>query len=160
MKLESQITNTQYRRSRHIGNHSSLIDNQSKRRSTPVENVRQITPLYAKQTQFRKWQNEHKHFHNNEICKFEHWLKPKQTQFKPNKAKNKANQSQFVERPKMNPFAWLRSLTIVLIMLLADLTTLKGANFKQHSGRKKIFKPDNIKNNIYQIARHSLVAVT
>jgi len=43
MKLESQITN----------NHSSLIDNQSKRRSTPVENVRQITPFYAKQTQFK-----------------------------------------------------------------------------------------------------------
>ncbi len=32
MKLEPKITN----------NHSSLIDNQSKRRSTPVENVRQI----------------------------------------------------------------------------------------------------------------------
>ncbi len=60
----------------------------------------------------------------------------------------------------MNPFAWLRSLTIVLIMLLADLTTLKGANFKQHPGRKKIFKPDNIKKNIYHIARHSLFAVT
>jgi hypothetical protein len=33
-------------------------------------------------------------------------------------------------------------------------------NFKQHTGRKKIFKPDNFKKNIYQIARYSLVAVT
>ena len=41
MKLKSQI----------INNQSSLIDNQLKRRSTPVENVRQITPFYAKQTQ-------------------------------------------------------------------------------------------------------------
>ncbi|MCP4611898.1 MAG: hypothetical protein GY845_24610 [Planctomycetes bacterium] len=44
MKLESQITN----------NHSSLIYNQSKRRSTPVENIRQITPYLKKQTQFQK----------------------------------------------------------------------------------------------------------
>ncbi len=79
----------------------------------------------------------------------------KQTQFKPNLTQNKPNskpikpktkpiQTQFVERPKMNPFAWIRSLTIVLIILLADFTTLKGANFKQHTGRKKFIKPDNI----------------
>jgi hypothetical protein len=92
MKLESQITNTQYRRSRHIGNHSSLIDNQSKRRSTPVKNVRQITPFYAKQTQFWKWQNEHKHLRNNDIRKNGQLvIQTKQSQFKPNKAKNKPN---------------------------------------------------------------------
>jgi hypothetical protein len=38
-------------------------------------------------------------------------------------------QTQFVERAKMNPFAWIRSLTTVVIMLLVDFTTLKGANF-------------------------------
>ena len=41
MKLEYQITNNQ----------SSLIDNHLKR-STTVENSLQITPFYAKQTQF------------------------------------------------------------------------------------------------------------
>ena len=101
MKLESQITNTQYRRSRHIGNHSSLIHNQSKRRSTPVENVRQITPFYAKQTQFQKCQNEHKHFHNNEICRFERLAGvQKQTQFKANKAKNKPNSNPIKAKTK------------------------------------------------------------
>jgi len=41
---------------------------------------------------------------------------PIQTQSKPISA-----------RAKMNPFAWVRTFTIVLIMLLADFTTLKGA---------------------------------
>jgi hypothetical protein len=41
--------------------------------STTVENVRQITPFYAKQTQFQKWQNEHKYFLNNKIRKFRHF---------------------------------------------------------------------------------------
>jgi hypothetical protein len=50
--------------------------------------------------------------------------KPKQTQLKP-------IQSQFVEKAKMNAFAWIENLTIVLIMLLAEFTTLKGANFKR-----------------------------
>ena len=31
----------------------------------------------------------------------------------------------------MNAFAWIENLTIVLIMLLAEFTTLKGANFKR-----------------------------
>ncbi len=127
MKLESQITN----------NHSSLIDNQSKRRSTPVENVRQITPFYAKQSQFWKWQKNINTFltmryrnlnslMGGKTNPIQTQLKPKQTQFKANKAKNKANQSQFVERIKTNAFARKRSLTIVLIMLLADFITLKG----------------------------------
>ena len=28
----------------------------------------------------------------------------------------------------MNAFAWIRNLTVILIMLLANFTTLKGAN--------------------------------
>ena len=64
--------------------------------STTVENVRQITPFYAKQTQFQKWQNQHKLFCNNEICKIRQLvIQTKQTQFKANKAKNKPNLTQF-----------------------------------------------------------------
>jgi hypothetical protein len=65
---------------------------------------------------------------------------PKQTQLKPIQTQFKAKQSQSAERPKMLEFtldvsslaflsgalAWIRNLTIVLIMLLADFTTLKG----------------------------------
>jgi hypothetical protein len=58
-------------------------------------------------------------------------LKPIQTQLKPIQTQLKPKQSQFVERAKMNAFAWIENLTIVLIMLLAEFTTLKGANFKR-----------------------------
>ena len=65
----------------------------------------------------------------------------KQTQFKPNLSQNKPNsnptcrgvalsEAGFIERAKMNAFAWIENLTIVLIMLLAEFTTLKGANFR------------------------------
>jgi hypothetical protein len=37
----------------HFRHFSSLLTNL---RSTPVENIRQINPFYAKQTQFWKWQ--------------------------------------------------------------------------------------------------------
>ena len=85
MKLESQITN----------NHSSLIYNQSKRRSTPVENVRQIHPFYAKQSQCQVRQNQPKHFCNNEIRAIGHLV------IQTNKAKNKANLTQ--NKPNSNP---------------------------------------------------------
>jgi hypothetical protein len=53
--------------------------------STPVENVRQINPFYAKQSQFQKCQNQHKHLLNNEIRKIRHLAGvQKQTQFKAN----------------------------------------------------------------------------
>ena len=102
MKLESQITN----------NHSSLIDNQSKRRSTPVENVRQITPFYAKQSQFQKCKKNinldikgiYKYLYRSPGQK----TKPKQTQFKANKAKNKPNSNPIYHSkrvPKQSPFA-------------------------------------------------------
>ncbi len=74
MKLESQITN----------NHSSLIDieaqrksrplgNQSKRHSTPVENIRQITPYLKKQSQFSPFFTQKHRFHEK--------TNPIQTQF-------------------------------------------------------------------------------
>ena len=84
MKLESQITN----------NHSSLIDNQSKKRSTTVENSLQITPFYAKQTQFLKYQ-----MNINTIITISYGIsdtltgqktKPKQTQLKPIQTQFKA----------------------------------------------------------------------
>ena len=50
-------------------------------------------------------------------------LKPKQTQFKP-------IQTQLLQILTLNAFAWIKSLTIILEMLLADFTTLKGANFR------------------------------
>jgi len=89
MKLELQITNIgAQHKSRLLGNHSSLIDNQSKRRSTTVENVRQITPFYAKQTQFQKWQKNINTFvtmrYGNLDALMGAKTKPKQTQFKPN----------------------------------------------------------------------------
>ena len=56
-------------------------------------------------------------------------LKPKQTQFKPNKAKNKANSNPIWRKGKNERFCVERNLTMILIMLLVDFTTLKGANF-------------------------------
>jgi hypothetical protein len=82
MKLESQITN----------NHSSLIDNQSKRRSTPVENVRQINPFYAKQSQFDGGSNEHKLRYQKQLQDIIPLAQAKkQSQFKPNLSQNKPN---------------------------------------------------------------------
>ena len=70
--------------------------------STIVENSLQITPFYAKQTQFQKWQNEHKRFRNNELRNFKPLAQAKkQTQFKANKAKNKANSNPI--KAKTNP---------------------------------------------------------
>jgi hypothetical protein len=92
--------------------------------STTVENVRQITPFYAKQTQFQKRQNEYNLRHNKQLQDFVplSWAK-KQTQFKANKAKNKANsnpikaktnpkQTQSFQRPKMNAFSWIGTLRL------------------------------------------------
>jgi len=83
----------------HFRHFSPLYTNLS---STTVENSLQITPFYAKQTQFQKWQNEHKHYLNNEIRKIGQLvIQTKQSQFKPNKAKNKANLTQ--NKPNSNP---------------------------------------------------------
>ncbi len=38
--------------------------------STSVENVRQITPFYAKQSQLTKCPNRRKLIYNNELCKY------------------------------------------------------------------------------------------
>ncbi len=77
MKLESQITN----------NHSSLIDNQSKRRSTTVENSLQINPFYAKQSQFQKYKMNINTFDAMRYGILDTLMggktKPKQTQLKP-----------------------------------------------------------------------------
>ena len=48
----------------HCRHFSSLLTNL---RSTTVENSLQITPFYAKQTQFQKWQNEHNYRYDNQL---------------------------------------------------------------------------------------------
>jgi hypothetical protein len=91
----------------HFRHFSSLYTNL---RSTLVENIRQITPFYAKQTQFQKWQ---KNINTYLTMRYENLdtlmgqktkpkqtqFKPIQTQFKPNKANNKANSNPIL-RPK------------------------------------------------------------
>ena len=70
--------------------------------STTVENVRQINPFYAKQTQFQKCKKNINAFLTMRYANFntlmgqktkpiQTQLKPIQTQFKANKAKNKPN---------------------------------------------------------------------
>jgi len=65
MKLESQITN----------NHSSLIDNQSKRPSTTVEIALQISPFMQNKPNFMRFSPE-----NDDLTK----NKPNLSQNKPN----------------------------------------------------------------------------
>jgi hypothetical protein len=60
-------------------------------------------------------------------------LKPKQTQFKPNLSK----------REKMNAFARIKNLIMILIMLLANFTTLKGANIKGNAFKLRGFLKEN-----------------
>jgi hypothetical protein len=56
--------------------------------STTVENPLQITPFYAKQTQFPKRQNEYNHRYSKRLQEFAPLLGPKN---KPNSNPNKAN---------------------------------------------------------------------
>jgi hypothetical protein len=95
MKLESKITNNQ----------SSLIDNQSKKRSTTVENSLQITPFYAKQSQFQKCKMNINTFlamrYENLDTLMGAKTKPKQTQLKPIQTQFKANKAKY--KPKTNP---------------------------------------------------------
>jgi hypothetical protein len=75
--------------------------------STPVENVRQINPFYAKQTQFQKCR-----ININAFITMRYGISgtlmgqktnPIQTQFKPNKANNKPNLTQF--KANSNPIS-------------------------------------------------------
>jgi hypothetical protein len=60
--------------------------------STIVENIRQISSFYNKQTQFTKCPNERKLIYNNELHNYYQSDKSqKQSQFKPNSNPNKAN---------------------------------------------------------------------
>ena len=91
-------------------------------RSTPVENVRQISPFYAKQSQSQVCQNQHKHFCNNEIHKYGQLvIQTKQSQFKPNKAKNKPNKAK--NKPNLSQYKANSN------PIKANFTNLKGAEF-------------------------------
>ena len=76
----------------HFRHFSSLFTNL---RSTTVENIRQITPFYAKQTQFCAFFAQKRRFHEK--------TKPIQTQFNPKQTQFKANQTQ------SNPISMLGS---------------------------------------------------
>jgi len=66
------------------------------KRSTTVENSLQIDSFYAKQTQFQVRQNQLKLFYNKYIRVVGQLvIQKKQSQFKPNKANNKPNLTQF-----------------------------------------------------------------
>ncbi len=79
--------------------HSSLF-----RPSTLVESSLQITPFYAKQTQFPKKSNDVYPYITTDYERKRNWTlgenKPNQSQFKPIKANFKPNQSQFLKKPK------------------------------------------------------------
>jgi len=85
----------------HFRHFSSLLTNL---RSTPVENVRQITPYLCKTNPISEMQNEHKCLYYNEICKFEHWFRPK------NKAKTNPIQTQFDEREKLMQSVYIKRI--------------------------------------------------
>jgi hypothetical protein len=97
--------------------------------STTVENVRQITPFYAKQSQFYAFFARKRRFHEK--------TKPKQTQLKPIQSQFKPKQTQF--KPKNKPncrkgknkrFCVDKELYDSFGDFPADSTTLKGANFR------------------------------
>jgi hypothetical protein len=87
MKSEILIMSIEKPTLAHFRHFSSLYTNFP---STTVENVRQITPFYAKQSQFCAFFARKRRFHQK-TNPIQTQLKPIQTQFKPNKAKNKPN---------------------------------------------------------------------
>ena len=76
--------------------------------STIVENSLQITPFYAKQTQFYPFFAPKRRFHEK--------TNPIQTQFKANLTQNKPNLSQY--KPNSNPIAKYSKTALWRIMFL------------------------------------------
>jgi len=78
----------------HFRHFSSLLTNFP---STTVENSLQITPFYAKQTQFYAFFARKRRFHEKtnpiqtQLKPIQSQFNPIQTQFKPNLTQNKAN---------------------------------------------------------------------
>jgi len=80
----------------HFRHFSSLLTNLP---STSVENALQITPFYAKQTQFPKSPNECKLIYNKGLQKKRRFRSPKkQTQFKPNLPEGKIDAKSVVTK--------------------------------------------------------------
>ncbi len=93
--------------------------------STSVENVRQISPFYAKQTQLTNCPNRLKLFYNNELCKYyQSDESQKQTQSKPIKAKTKPIQTQLLQRAKLMQSVYIQRIT----MKNADMGPKNKAN--------------------------------
>ena len=131
--------------------------------STTVENSLQITPFYAKQSQSQVCQNQHKHFCNNEIRQDRHLaIQTKQSQFKPNKAKNKPNLTQF--KPKTKPIGAKRKSSACLReqtqfkpnLTYGEFGVLKYRNF--YSILKNVISIRNEKLNIFYLT-HSKEAL-
>ncbi len=85
------------------------IGEKEPKRSTTVENVRQITPFYAKQTQFYVLLARKRRFHQKtnpiqtQLKPKQTQLKPKQTQFKPNFFRQKNDCNRFQHAYKLWP---------------------------------------------------------
>ena len=91
--LDLEFMSINYPTLAHIRHFSSLFTNL---RSTTVDNSLQITPFYAKQTQFQKWKMNINTFITMRYTKKGQLIiQTKQSQFKANKAKNKPNLTQF-----------------------------------------------------------------
>ena len=73
----------------HLRHFSALYTNL---RSTPVENVRQITPFYAKQSQLSPFFTQKRRSHEK-TKPIQTQFNPKQTQLKPIQIQNKANKA-------------------------------------------------------------------
>jgi hypothetical protein len=113
--------------------------------STTVENVRQITPFYAKQTQFWKWQNEHKHRYNKHLHDFLLLTgAKKQTQFKANKAKNKPNSNPI--QTQTNPIQTQSKPICSPFSIFSWTAAVKRLKYNQRYTRGKNMTP--IRNNL------------
>jgi hypothetical protein len=94
-------------------------------------------PYLKKQSQFSPFFAQKRGFHK------------KQTQLKPIYSELvESIQSQFVERPKMKALAWKMNHTIILIVLLADFTNLKVANFKAKQTQSLTRKTTEFEDNL------------
>ena len=89
--------------------------------STPVENVRQIRPFYAKQTQFSPFFAPHRRFYEK--------TNPIRTQFKPNLTQNKPNLTQ--NKANSNPIlSALEGHRTEIRCRMSETTCLRQLQFK------------------------------
>ena len=129
-----------FRHFRHLRNFSSLFTNL---RSTPVENVRQITPFYAKQSQSQVGQNQPKLLYDKYICNLGHLV------IQTNKANSNPTCSELVEpideRPKMMQSVHIQRITKKMAAMGPKKQIQNKSNF--------IFLLSQNRPNVHYIAR-------